>query len=139
MMEKSMTGDEAVMSEIKIDLFQEFSKVVKFKKSITNSVWIWKCDHSLVLSINMKFVNLIKVWMKEIKLKHGEALISKLAMFFAICDECHIKDGPIMKTADLMAKYVPVNTYCMPISRTLIDMNLKNVKTYLNSISQNKC
>ena len=37
MMKKSMTNDEIMMSEIKIDLFQEFNEIIKFKKSIANS------------------------------------------------------------------------------------------------------
>ena len=37
-MKKSIAGDEAVMSEIKVNLFQEFSEVAKFKKLIINSI-----------------------------------------------------------------------------------------------------
>ena len=76
--------------------------------------------------------------MKEIKLKHGEASILKLTMSFAIYNEYHIKDEPIIKTADLMAIYISVNTYHMPIFRTLIDINLKSIKIYLDSMSWNE-
>ena len=33
-----MTDDEAVMLKIKINLFQEFNKIIKFEKSVINSV-----------------------------------------------------------------------------------------------------
>ena len=87
----------------------------------------------------MKFINFIEAWMKKIKPKHGKALISKFVMSFAIHDECHIKDESTMKTADLMAKYVLINIYYMPIFRTSININFKNIKTYSNSISWNEC
>ena len=139
MMKKNIINNEIVMSEIKVNLFQKFSEVAKFEKSVINSVWVWKYDYSLVLSINMKFINLIKVWMKETKLKCDEASIPKLAMSFTIHNECHIKNESTIKTANLMTKYVPANIYCMPIFRTLININLKSIKTYLNSMPQNKC
>ena len=37
MMKKSMADDETMMSEIKVDLFQKFSEITKFEKSIINS------------------------------------------------------------------------------------------------------
>ena len=38
MMKKSMTDNKAMKSEIKINLFQKFSEIAKFKKLITNSI-----------------------------------------------------------------------------------------------------
>ena len=76
--------------------------------------------------------------MKEIKPKLGKASISKLIMSFTIHNEYHIKGESTMKTADLMAKYVSANTYYMSISETSIDMNLKSIKTYSDSMSQNE-
>ena len=73
--------------------------------------------------------------MKEIKLKHNKISILKLVMFFAIHNECHIKDESTMKTADLMTKYISANAYCVPISEISINMNLESIKTYLNSMS----
>lgn len=75
--------------------------------------------------------------MKKIKLKHDKASILKLTMFFIICDECHIKDELIMKTANLMAKYVSVNIYHISISETSINMNLKSIKPYSDSMPWN--
>ena len=72
--------------------------------------------------------------MKETKPKCDEASIPKLMMFFTIHNECYIKNKSIIKTADLITKYVFINTYCMPISETLIDINFKNIKTYSDSI-----
>ena len=86
----------------------------------------------------MKFINFIEAWMKKIKLKCDEASISKLTMFFAICDECYIKGRSTTKIADLMIKYVFANTYHISISRTSIDINFKSIKTYSDSMPQNK-
>ena len=86
----------------------------------------------------MKFINLIKAQMKETKSKHSKASILKLIMFFTIHNECYIKSESTTKTVDLMAKYVSANAYHMPIFRTLINTNFKNVKTYLDPIPWNK-
>ena len=129
-----MTDDEAATLKIKVNLFQKFSEVIKFKELIINPAWIWKHNHSLVLLINMKFINLIKAQMKKIKSKHDEALILKLVMSFTIHNECYIKDKLTMKTANLMAKYISANIYHMSIFRTPININLKSIKTYSDLI-----
>ena len=73
--------------------------------------------------------------MKETKLKYGEISISKFMMFFAIYNECHIKGRLIMKTADLIIKYIFINIYHMLIFETSINMNFKSIKTYSDPIS----
>lgn len=124
---------------LKQTCFKSFSGVAKFEKSVTDPAWVRKRDHSLVLSTDMKSCNLIDARMDATQPRRGaDGPIPKLAMSFAVRDECHIKGGPTTKTAALMSKYVPANTYRVAISGTPIDTNHKSVKTYSDPMPRNK-